>query len=162
MFIREAQEKDYEAIWEIFHSIVSLGDTYVYSPDTKKDDAIKIWCKNPEKTFVAEVDGKVLGTYYLKSNQPDLGSHICNCGYMVSNKARGLGLATAMCNHSQTEAVKRGYIGMQFNLVVSTNLGAIKLWQKLGFGFIGEIPKAYNHSKFGLVSAYVMFKHLSK
>ena len=74
-----------------------------------------------------EEDGKVLGTYYLKTNQSGTGDHVCNCGYMVSTAARGRGLATAMCEHSQNIAKELGYKAMQFNFVVSTNEGAVRL-----------------------------------
>lgn len=32
--IRGAKEADFPAIWEIFHSIVQKGDTYVFLPST--------------------------------------------------------------------------------------------------------------------------------
>jgi predicted GNAT family acetyltransferase len=65
----------------------------------------------------------VLGTYFIKTNQQGPGDHVCNCGYMVSPTARGRGLATAMCEHSQEIAKQLGYKAMQFNCVVSTNEG---------------------------------------
>lgn len=49
---------------------------------------------------------------------------------------------------------------MQFNLVVETNEGAVRLWQKLGFEVIGTIPKAFKHPEHGYVGACVMFKWL--
>jgi len=160
MIIREATSRDFEEIWSIFHEIISKGDTYAYPPDTSKEDGMRYWCEIPEATFVVEDDGEILGTYYLKPNQPGLGSHVCNCGYMVPEKARGKGLATFMCEHSQKEAIKRGYRAMQFNLVVSSNENAIRLWKKLGFHIIGEIPQGFWHIRTGLINAYVMYKLL--
>jgi ribosomal protein S18 acetylase RimI-like enzyme len=49
---------------------------------------------------------------------------------------------------------------MQFNLVVKTNEKAIKLWLKMGFSIIGEIPEAYKHSSLGFVNAYIMYQKL--
>jgi len=160
MNIREAREKDFEQIWPIFRDIVSAGDTYAYSQSTTKDQALKIWLKTPRKTFVFEEEGDILGTYYIKSNQDGPGSHVCNCGYMVSSKARGRGLATAMCKHSQEIAKELGYKAMQFNFVVSTNEGAVRLWEKLGFDTVGRLNKAFNHPIKGLVDALVMYKWL--
>ena len=116
--------------------------------------------KTPHKTFVLEEKGALLGTYCIKTNQPGLGSHVCNCGYMVSSKARGKGIATALCEHSQQEAVRLGYRAMQFNLVVKTNEASVYLWQKLGFSVVGTLPGAFLHSKHGYVDAYVMYKVL--
>ena len=160
MNIREAAEKDFDEIWPIFHEIVSAGETYAYSQDTTKEQALNIWLKAPRKTFVFEENGKILGTYYLKTNQAGPGSHVCNCGYMVSSQARGKGLATSMCKHSQEIAKELGYKAMQFNFVASSNEGAVRLWTKLGFEIVGNLPKAFNHPVNGYVDALVMYKWL--
>jgi len=34
---------------------------------------------------------------------------------------------------------------MQFNLVASSNEGAVWLWSKLGFATPGRLPKAFRH-----------------
>ena len=116
--------------------------------------------KMPRLTFVAEENGEILGTYYLKTNQAGPGDHVCNCGYMVSSTARGRGLATAMCEHSQAIARSLGYKAMQFNFVASSNEAAIKLWNKLGFASVGRLPKAFNHPARGYVDALVLYKWL--
>ncbi len=160
MKIREATEEDFDNVWPIFHEVVSVGDTYAYPSDTSKEDALKVWIQAPQKTFVIEENNKILGTYYIKTNQNGPGEHVCNCGYMVSSAARGKGLATTMCEHSQRIAIELGYKAMQFNFVASTNEGAVRLWNKLGFETVGKLPKAFNHPKLGLVDALVMYKWL--
>ena len=90
--IELAQEIHYQEIWNIFHNIVKTGDTYVYDPNTTKEEALAIWCSPLTKTYVAMLDKKVMGTYIVKPNFPGLGSHIANCSYMVSDQARGLGV----------------------------------------------------------------------
>jgi ribosomal protein S18 acetylase RimI-like enzyme len=161
MKIRLAEERDYKAIWYVFHDIVSRGETYAFAPDMRRDQALEVWIKKPTATYVAEVAGEVAGTYYIKPNQPALGAHVCNCGYMVTPHSRGQGVATAMCEHSQLEARRLGFKAMQFNLVVSTNVGAVRLWQKLGFRIVGTLPRAFSHRTLGLVDAYVMYKWLA-
>ena len=116
----------------------------------------------PAKTYVAEHHGQILGTYYIKTNQAGPGAHVCNCGYMVSAEARGIGLATAMCEHSQQIATELGYTAMQFNFVASTNVWAVRLWEKLGFETVGCLPKAFNHQVQGYVDALVMYKWLAE
>jgi len=160
MNIREATKDDFEAIWPIFHEIVAAGETYAYSTDTTKEQARKIWMDKPRKTYVFEEDENILGTYFLITNQTGPGSHVCNCGYMVSPKARGRGLATSMCEHSQKEAKELGYKAMQFNFVASSNDGAVRLWNKLDFETVGRLPKAFNHPIKGYVDALVMYKWL--
>jgi len=67
-----------------------------------------------------------------------------------------------MCEHSQGEALAQGFRAMQFNFVVSTNVGAVRLWEKLGFDVIGTIPEAFRHPQHGYVDAFIMYKKLSK
>ncbi len=162
MKIRKSIEADFEAIWPIFYEIVSKGETYGYPRDTSKSEALKIWLYAPKETYVIEEDNQVLGTYYIKTNQLGPGRHVCNCGYMVSSKAQGRGMATSMCKHSQKIAVNLGYKAMQFNFVASTNEVAINLWKKLGFDVVGCLPKAFNHPKNGFINAFVMYKWLEK
>lgn len=125
-----------------------------------KEQAFEIWAEAPRKTCVFEEEGRIVGTYFLKTNQAGPGSHVCNCGYMVSSSASGRGLATAMCEHSQKVAMARGYKAMQFNFVASSNQGAGRLWGKLGFATVGRLPNAFNHPALGYVDALVMYKWL--
>jgi ribosomal protein S18 acetylase RimI-like enzyme len=49
---------------------------------------------------------------------------------------------------------------MQFNLVVSTNERAVRLWQSLGFAIVGRLPLAFHHPSQGDVDALVMYRAL--
>lgn len=160
MNIREATELDWDSIWPIFSDVVSAGETYAYEPATTKEEAKRIWLDTPKRVFVFEENGSLHGTYYLKTNQAGPGNHVCNCGYMVSSAARGKGLATKMCEHSQKVAIELGYKAMQFNFVASSNDGAVRLWNKLGFETVGELPRAFKHPSKGFVNALVMYKWL--
>lgn len=162
MIIREAVDKDFGNIWPIFHDIASAGETYTYPVDISKDEAEKLWMNLPRKTFIVVDNNEVLGTYYIKTNQPGPGSHVCNCGYMVSSQARGKGIATMMCVHSQKIALDLGYKAMQFNFVASSNTGAIRLWNKLGFKTVGTLPKAFDHPKLSYIDALVIYKWLEE
>lgn len=160
--IREATTDDFDAIWPIFETIVRAGETYAYATDTHRDRAYQLWMELPRKTFVYEDEqGDILATYYLKTNQAGPGSHVCNCGYMVSSAARGQGLATQLCEHSQGVAKELGYLAMQFNFVAASNEGAVRLWSRLGFETVGRLPRAFNHPTLGLVDALVMYKWLA-
>ena len=159
--IRKAVAADWNQIWPIVHEVFARGDTYVYSPDTDNEGGHSIWVESPMVTYVAVEDGAILGTYYIKPNQPGLGSHVCNAGYMVSANARGKSIGRSMCAHSLQEAVKLGFKAMQYNLVAATNVYAIQLWKDMGFEIIGTLPKAFNHKTKGLVDAFVMYQLLT-
>ena len=159
--IRTFEASDWPGVWALLAPVFRAGETYAFAPDISESQARGAWIDAPEATYVAtDVDGSIVGTYYIKPNQPGLGSHVCNCGYIVSEHARGKGVASLMCEHSQVQAKRLGFRAMQFNLVVSTNAGAVRLWEKLGFGIVGTLPRAFRHSKLGYVDAFVMFKQL--
>ena len=158
--ITEAQEFDFDEIWEIFYQSLQKGDTFTYGPKTTREEARAIWMSNVSTSFVARWDGRVIGSYFLKANQPDLGSHVANAGYLVKAEFRGKGVGRAMCEHSLKTARKLGFQAMQFNMVVSTNESAVSLYRKLGFSIVGTVPKVFRHRELGLVDAYVMHRFL--
>lgn len=128
--------------------------------DLSRADALAYWRSPGHEVFVAVADGEVLGTYYLCPNQRGGGAHMCNCGYVTAAEASGRGVARAMCAHSIEHARARGYQAMQYNLVVSTNERAIRLWQRFGFEIVGRLPGAFRHPSAGFVDAFVMFRRL--
>jgi L-amino acid N-acyltransferase YncA len=158
--IRKATEADKEQIWEIIRAVIRTGDTYVFDPDTSKETMLAYWFAPGTFTFVAELNGNTAGTFVFKQNQPGLGAHVANAGYMVHPDFQGKGIGKQMAQASLVEARKAGFLAMQFNIVVSTNHHAKKLWDQMGFATIGVLPKVFNHTKFGLVDAYVMHRLL--
>lgn len=159
--IRELKAEDWPAVWRIIEPVFRRGDTYAVSPSITEEAASALWVELPQATFVAvDDDAAILGTYYIKPNQGGGGAHVCNCGYIVGEAARGRGVASAMCAHSQAEAVARGFRAIQFNFVVSTNETAIGLWQRNGFEVVGTLPGAFLHPELGYVDAFVMYKRL--
>lgn len=158
--IRNAATRDIDAVWEIFHSVIQTEDTYVFKASTPKSAFKKHWFAEHIDTYVYEENNEILGTYIIKPNQIDLGSHIANASYMVSPKAQGKGIGKELCKHSLETARNTGFTAMQFNIVVSTNNSAIALWEKFGFKIIGTTPKAFNHQQLGMIDAHIMHKEL--
>lgn len=161
MIIKPISKSNFESFWPTFKKIIETQESYAFDPQMNIEQAYNLWCEIPLQTFVATIDDKVAASYYIKPNAAGPGSHICNCGYMVSADFQGQGIARKLCEHSQQVAVEQGFSAMQFNSVVSTNSAAIHLWKSLGFKIIGTIPEAYDHKKLGLVDAFIMYKSLS-
>jgi len=160
MQIRHARLEDRPAIWRILEPTIRAGETYTLPRDMSEAEALAYWIGAERETFVAEEEGRVLGTYNLRANQPGGGAHVANCGYMTAADASGRGVARAMCEHSLRHARERGFKAMQFNFVVSSNERAVKLWQGLGFETVGCLPGAFLHPRLGYVDALVMFRSL--
>jgi len=160
MQVRPAQARDDDAIWGIIGPTIRAGETYALPRDMSRADALAYWKSPGHEVFVAEHDGMVLGTYYMRANQQGGGSHVANCGYMTAPQASGRGVARAMCAHSLAHARSRGFRAMQFNLVVSSNERAVALWQSFGFEIVGRLPAAFEHPRLGPVDAVVMYRML--
>jgi ribosomal protein S18 acetylase RimI-like enzyme len=151
---------DASAIWGILEPVIRAGETYALARTLTREEALAYWMGADRETFVARLGGRVVGTYYVKANQAGGGAHVANCGYMTALDQTGKGIARAMCVHSLAAARERGFRAMQFNLVVSTNTRAVRLWQSLDFDIVGRLPRAFQHPLHGEVDAFVMYRLL--
>lgn len=158
--IRPATAADADAIWAIFREVIDAGEAFAFDHDTTRDAGLAFWLHSPTCCFVAEIDGAVVGTYYLKPNQPGRGAHVANGGYMVARAGQGRGIGRLMGEHSIDEARRRGFRAMQFNMVIATNAPAVRLWERLGFAVVGRIPGAFVHPVEGDVDALIMHRTL--
>ncbi|MCO5086202.1 MAG: GNAT family N-acetyltransferase [Methylobacteriaceae bacterium] len=160
MIVRAAGPDDAGAIWRILEPTIRAGETYPLPRDLSERDALAYWFNPDHAVFVAEDSGRIVGTYYLRANTTGAGAHVANCGYMTAVDCFGRGVARAMCAHSLDEARRRGFRAMQFNLVISTNTRAVRLWQAMGFAIVGRLPGAFAHPVHGYVDALVLFQTL--
>lgn len=158
--IRNATETDWPALWVMFQGVATAGDVFAYDENTTEEVARKLWFDPPTVCFVADEGDRIVGSYFLRCNQPGRGSHVANGGYMVSPEVRGRGIASAMCEHSIATAHQLGFTAMQFNFVAASNASALRVWQKHGFVVVGRLPGAFRHKEFGFIDALVMFKTL--
>lgn len=160
MIIRPANLNDRSTIWQIMRPIIRAGETYTLERDMSETEALGYWIAPDKETFVAEEDGVVLGTYYIRANQTGGGQHVCNCGYMTDTKANGRGVGRQMHAHSINHAREKGFRAMQFNFVISSNERAVRLWLASGFEIVGRLPEAFRHPAQGYVDALVLFRTL--
>jgi len=161
LMIRRAAPEDWAGIWRVLEPVFREGESYMVDPLIGPEEAWRLWMKIPRAVYVACRGEEILGSYYLKPNQPGPGDHLCNAGFAVRPDARGRGIARAMGEHALKEAVEAGYEGMQFNAVVSTNEAALTLWKALGFEIVGTVPEAFRSPRHGRVAIYVMYRRLA-
>ena len=159
--IRPATPADHDAIWTILEPVYRAGDTYCIPPDISRDAALADWFAAPFSVFVAEIDGRVLGTSHVGRNRPGPAAHVANASFATHPYARGKGIAGRLVAHAKEWARAQGFRAMQFNFVVSTNADAVHSWQKAGFDIVGRLPGAFLHPQHGYVDALVMFHDLT-
>jgi RimJ/RimL family protein N-acetyltransferase len=158
--VREATSDDADAVWSILEPMIRAAETYPLPRDMSREQAFAFWFATGHAVFVAEEQGRVVGTYFLRANQHGGGSHVANCGYVTATDATGKGVARAMCAHSLEYAKTHGFRAMQFNFVVSNNERALRLWLSFGFEIVGRLPKAFLHPTAGYTDACVMYRSL--
>jgi ribosomal protein S18 acetylase RimI-like enzyme len=160
VLIRPATEQDHDEVWRILEPTIRAGETYTLPRDMTRARALAYWFSPGHEVFVAEEEGALVGTYFLRANQQGGGAHVANCGYVVRAGAEGRGVARAMCGHSLHYAKAAGFRAMQFNFVVASNDRAVRLWQSFGFAIVGRLPGAFMHPTLGPVDAFVMYRFL--
>ncbi len=157
-WIRPAVADDRSTIWALLEPVLRAGETYPLPRDWPESEALAFWMNPRHEVHVAETDGRIVGTYFLRANHEGGGSHVANCGYMTAAGSSGRGVGRAMCAHSLDRARAREFRAVQFNFVVSTNARAVRLWQHLGFEIVGRLPGAFHHPIEGYVDVYVMYR----
>jgi len=160
LLIRPAIEQDRLKIWQILEPMIRAGETYALPRDMTEPEALAYWMAPEKEVFVADTGQDIIGTYYIRPNQPGGGAHVANCGYVTAQHAGGQGVASAMCEHSLDIARARGFLSMQFNFVIASNMAAIKLWKRYDFFTIGCLPGAFLHPRLGYTDALILFRRL--
>lgn len=159
--IRAATDADLDRLWPIFGAICRAGETLAQDETTTKSQFRAYWLgAGGEQHVATDAEGGVLGGYTLRPNQPGRGAHVGTATYVVDEAARGRGIGRLLGEHSIERARAMGFAAMQFNLVVSTNEGAVALWRKLGFTVTATLPRVFRHPTAGLVDAFVMTRIL--
>lgn len=164
MEIREATEQDWPAMWRLMQPIIAAGQTYAWDRAMSEDRVRAYWTHQPPlpagRTLVAVLDGSVAGTAEFHPNFGGPGSHIANAGFMVDPAYAGRGVGRALGEYVVAAAREQGFLAMQFNAVVSTNVHAVKLWQSLGFSILATIPDGFRHPEQGFVGLHIMHRKL--
>jgi GNAT superfamily N-acetyltransferase len=160
--IRPAGEQHRETDLHIARELVRAADTYAFDPHIDDEELRRYWC--PTKGgdgFVAEYEGQFVGTFVIRPNHPGPASHVANASYAVRADSRGIGLGCRMGEASLLLAAEAGYAAMQFNIVVSTNVDALRLWRSLGFRIVGTVPDGFRLPDGSTVSFHILYRSLS-
>ena len=76
--IRASGAGDDDAIWRILEPTFRAGETYPIPRDVSRADALAYWRSPGPSVFVAEENGAIAGTYYLRANNRGSGDHVAS------------------------------------------------------------------------------------
>jgi hypothetical protein len=66
--VRPTTLADANAIWSIFKPTLRAGESYALPRNWSRSDSLAYWFSPHHEVFVAEDEGLVIGTYYLRAN----------------------------------------------------------------------------------------------
>jgi L-amino acid N-acyltransferase YncA len=157
--IIKANESHYNAILEIWNEVILEGKSFFWKNPFDYNNLVNL-LKRQTEVYVVVKDSNVIGFYILHPNFPDRGNHIANALYAIRKDFRNVGIGYRLGLHSLKVAKEHNFKGIQFNAVVSSNIASNKLWTKLGFRKIGEIPEAFKNADGYFESTNIYYKKL--
>ena len=140
--IRPYTDADLAGMTEIWNEVVLEGNAFPQTDPLGGDEARDFFASQTQSAVAADESG-LLGLYVLHPNNVGRCGHIANASFAVKRSARGRGVGEPMVRECLRQAALHGFRIMQFNAVVSTNLTAIRIYEKIGFRRIGTVPGGF-------------------
>lgn len=155
------RQEDENCLYAIFRDVVDSGSQFPYECNSLQE-FYRQFLTPTSHLYVCHSSAKeVIGGFYIRSNFSGRSSHIANAAYMLKSSYRGQGIGTLLVKASLEIAKELGFQSMQFNMVLSQNVTAIKLYQKLGFNRIGTIPQAIRNPDGSYQDGYILHRKLT-
>ncbi len=127
---------------QIWNEVVAEGLAFPQEDELSVESG-KEFFSSQSFTGLAVDGGEVWGLYILHPNNVGRCGHISNASYAVKSDKRGMGVGEVLVRHSIKKAGELGFRILQFNAVVKNNVGALKLYEKIGFTRLGVIPQGF-------------------
>lgn len=140
--VRQFKKEDVKEMTGIWNQVVDEANAFPQEKQFSFEEA-EAFFRGQSHTAVAEADGKIVGFYILHPNNVGRCGHLSNASYAVSRCARGQHIGEQLVRNCMEKAKELGFKVLQFNAVVATNKGAIRLYDRLGFQRLGTVPGGY-------------------
>lgn len=154
------EQKDEEELYEIFREVVDSGSQFPYECNSIAEFHRQFFSPHTQVYVSHSPKGEVVGGFYLRANFSGRSNHIANAAYMIRNTYRGKGIGSLLIKASLHFAKNLGFQAMQFNMVLSQNTGAVKLYEKFGFTIAATLPQAIRNPDGSYQDGYVMYRKL--
>lgn len=158
--LRLFHANDEEQLYQIFREIVDSGSQFPYECSSIENFHRQFFTPQGQVYVCHTLGGEVIGGFYLRSNFSGRSNHIANAAYMIRSSCRGKGAGSLLIKASLHFAKDLGFRAMQFNMVLSQNTLAVKLYQRLGFDIAGILPEAIRNPNGSYQDGYVMYRQL--
>lgn len=159
--LKPFSQEDENCLYDIFRNVVDSGSQFPYECSSVQEFYRQFFAPTSHVYVCHSSTKEVVGGFYIKSNFSGRSNHIANAAYMIKDPYRGQGIGTLLVNASLEIAKSFGFQAMQFNMVLSQNVIATKLYQKLGFNIIGTIPQAVRNPDGSYQDGYILHRKLT-
>lgn len=160
LILRLFAQEDEESLSKIFQEIVESGNQVFYECSSMQEFYRQFFGHQSQVYIAHTPERELVGGFFIKPNFSGRSKHIANAAYMIRSTHRGQGIGTLLVQASLELAKHLGFRAMQFNMVLSENLIALKLYKKLGFNIIGTIPSAIKNPDGSYQEGYVLYREL--
>lgn len=122
---------------------VEAGNAFPQEDPLADDEQAAAFFGGQTYTAVADDGDGIAGLYILHPNNTGRCGHIANASFAVRAGARGRGTGEALVRDCMARGAQYGFRALQFNAVVASNLGAIRLYERLGFRRLGRVEGGF-------------------
>ena len=143
MLIRSYEKKDLKEMTVIWNEVVTDGVAFPQEDILDETTGAAFFAEQSYCGVATDDNGNVVGLYILHPNNIGRCGHICNASYAVSAKCRGQHIGEKLVLDCMAQAKKRGFMILQFNAVVESNIHARHLYERIGFRQLGVISKGF-------------------
>ncbi len=141
--VREYNENDIPYMINIWNEVVEEGVAFPQEEFLTMETGKAFFLEQTYTAVAEDLEGQILGLYILHPNNIGRCGHICNASYAVLSKFRGLHIGERLVSDCLVQGKRHGFLVLQFNAVVATNIHARHLYERLGFKQLGVIPKGF-------------------
>jgi L-amino acid N-acyltransferase YncA len=142
--IRAYTERDIPAMAQIWNEVVEEGIAFPQEEILTISEATRFFKEQTYSAVAACANtDEICGLYILHPNNVGRCGHISNASYAVRADMRGRHIGEKLVCDCLKQASLHGFGVLQFNAVVSTNIHARHLYERLGFVQLGTIPKGF-------------------
>jgi DNA-binding MarR family transcriptional regulator/L-amino acid N-acyltransferase YncA len=159
--LKPFSQEDENCLYAIFREVVDSGTQFPYECNSVQEFYRQFFAPTSQVYVCHSSTKEVIGGFFIRSNFTGRSNHIANAAYMLKSSYRGRGIGTLLVNASLEIAKDLGFQSMQFNMVLSQNIPAIKLYQKLDFNIIGTIPQAIRNPDGSYQEGYILYRKLT-
>ena len=144
IIVRQYNEADLSEMIKIWNEVVEEGIAFPQEEILNDESGKEFFASQTYCAVAADSEnGNIYGLYILHPNNVGRCGHICNASYAVKSESRGLHIGEKLVSDCLLQGKKHGFGILQFNAVVSTNIHARHLYERLGFVQLGTIPKGF-------------------